>query len=138
MTASAAGTVDAPGKNVRAKAALNRTLLRNGWSLARSMLEYKAQWHGALLVAVPPAYTSQQCSACRHIAAENRPRQALFRCVACGHTENADRNAARNILRRANEMLAGGHLPGTAGYAGTHACEGARRKPPHPRPRSAA
>jgi putative transposase len=41
MTASAAGTVEAPGRNVRAKAGLNRSILRNGWAIARSMLEYK-------------------------------------------------------------------------------------------------
>jgi transposase len=46
---------------------------------------------------VRPAYTSQQCSACGHIAAGSRESQALFRCVACGYTLNADVNAARNI-----------------------------------------
>jgi len=108
MTASAAGTVDAPGRNVKAKSGLNRTILRNGWSMARSMLEYKAAWSGVMLVAVPPAYTSQACSACGHTAAENRKIQAVFECVACGHAENADRNAAKNILRRGQEMLAPG------------------------------
>ena len=69
------------------------------------MLEYKAAWSGVMLVAVPPAYTSQACWACGHTAAENRKSQAVFECVACGHTENADRNAAKNILRRAQQML---------------------------------
>jgi transposase len=44
-----------------------------------------------------PAYTSQRCSACGHIAAGSRESQALFRCVACGYACNADVNAARNI-----------------------------------------
>ena len=109
MTASAAGTVDAPGRNVKAKSGLNRTILRNGWSMARSMLEYKAAWSGVMLVAVPPAYTSQACSACGHTAAENRKTQAVFECVACGHAENADRNAAKNILAKAEQMLAAAH-----------------------------
>lgn len=146
MTASAAGSVDAPGRNVAAKAGLNRTILRNGWSMARSMLEYKAAWRGVMLVAVPPAYTSQQCSACGFTDAANRQSQAGFACLACGHSENADRNAAKNILRRAQEQL--GAVPSdeqaqpdgcpacTAGYAGTHACEGAAS--PRRRPRSAA
>jgi putative transposase len=147
MTASAAGTVDAPGKNVRQKAGLNRTILRNGWSMARQMLEYKSAWSGVMLVAVHPAYTSQECCACGHTAAENRKKQSLFECVACGHLEHADRNAAKNILHRGQEMLAssgsaepiqpGGRPASTAGYAGTNACEGARRKPRHRRPRSA-
>jgi len=145
MTGSAAGTVDEPGKNVRQKAGLNRAILRNGWAMARSMLEYKAAWSGAMLVAVPPAYTSQACSSCGHTAAENRKTQATFLCAACGHTENADRNAAKNILAKAQLMLGsadeiqpGGRPASTAGYAGTDACEGARRKPQHRRPRSAA
>ena len=136
MTASAAGTVEEPGRNVKAKAGLNRTILRNGWSMARSMLEYKAAWSGVMLVAVPPAYTSQQCSACGHTAAENRRSQAAFECVACGHRDNADRNAAKNILRRGQEILSGGRPASTAGYAGTNACEGSA--PPGRRPRSAA
>lgn len=135
MTASAAGTVEAPGKNVRAKAGLNRAILRNGWSIARQMLEYKAAWSGVMLVAVPPAYTSQTCSTCGHVNAQSRKSQAVFACVACGHAENADRNAAKNILRRAEDSL-GGCPASTAGRAGLHACEGAA--PPHQRPRSAA
>jgi len=91
---------------MRQKAGLNGTILRNGWSMARSMLEYKAPWRGATLVAVPPAFTSQQCSCCGRIAVENRKTQALFECVQCGHAENADRNAARNILLRAKETIA--------------------------------
>ena len=70
MTASAAGTLDAPGRNVKAKAGLNRAILRNGWSMARGMLEYKAAWSGVMLAAVSPAYTSQECSSCGHTAAE--------------------------------------------------------------------
>jgi putative transposase len=143
MTASAAGTVDEPGKNVRQKAGLNRTILRNGWSMARQMLEYKATWSGVMLVAVPAAYTSQECSDCGHTAAANRKTQAVFECVACGHRENADRNAAKNILRRAQVQLGtaehdaqpDGRPARTAGYAGTHACEGPA--PPRRRPRSA-
>lgn len=139
MTASAAGTIEEPGTNVRQKAGLNRSILRNGWSMARGMLEYKAAWSGVMLVAVPPAYTSQECSACGHIEAANRPAQALFRCVRCGYSDNADRNAAKNILARAQVVLTSQTPPGgcparTAGYAGTQACEGAQRKLRGPRP----
>ena len=149
MTASAAGTAHAPGKNVKAKAGLNRTILRNGWSMARSMLEYKSSWSGVMLVAVPPAYTSQECSRCGFTDAGNRVSQARFACLACGPTEHADRNAAANILRRAQEQLGDisaepsndqdqpdGRPASTAGYAGTHACEGAAM--PRQRPHSAA
>jgi putative transposase len=97
MTMSAAGTVDSPGKNVRQKSSLNRAILRNAWSVARKMLEYKAAWAGVTLVAVPARHSSQECSECCHIAAANRPSQALFRCVACGYEDHADRNAAKVV-----------------------------------------
>ena len=136
MTASAAGTLDAPGTNVRQKASLNRSILRNGWGMARSMLEYKCAWSGTTLLTVPPAYSSQQCSRCGRVAVENRRSQARFACIECGHSDNADRNAAQTILLRGREILASGCPPSTAGYAGTHACEGGVRH--RRRPRSAA
>lgn len=62
------------------------------------MLKYKAEERGVELRFVPPQYTSQTCSVCGHVAADNRLTQANFTCVACGHHENADVNAAKNIL----------------------------------------
>jgi putative transposase len=50
------------------------------------------------VIAVNPRHTSQRCSACGHVAPDNRSKQ-LFACVSCGFTEHADINAARNILR---------------------------------------
>jgi putative transposase len=50
------------------------------------------------VVKVNPAYTSQTCTACKHVARESRESQAVFRCVACGHQAHADVNAAKNIL----------------------------------------
>ncbi|MCW2931253.1 MAG: (cytosine-5-)-methyltransferase [Actinomycetia bacterium] len=94
MTRSARGTADAPGRNVAAKAGLNRGILRSGWGLLVRRIADKAPGR---VEKVPPAFTSQCCSACGHVAAESRESQALFRCVACGFACNADMNAARNI-----------------------------------------
>jgi transposase len=94
MTRSAKGTLEEPGRNVRAKAGLNRGILGSGWGLLVRRLEDKAPGR---VEKVHPAYTSQRCSACGHIAAGSRESQALFRCVACGYACNADVNAARNI-----------------------------------------
>lgn len=98
MTASAQGTLDVPGLNVKAKAALNRRFLANAHSDFRRMLAYKCERSGAQLVAVNPAYTSQTCSLCGHCAPENRKNQAVFLCAACGLQLGADLNAALNIL----------------------------------------
>jgi transposase len=94
MTRSAKGTTEEPGRNVRAKAGLNRGILGSGWGLLVRRLQDKAPGR---VEKVRPAYTSQRCSACGHIAAGSRESQALFRCVACGYACNADVNAARNI-----------------------------------------
>jgi transposase len=94
MTRSARGTPDAPGRNVPQKSGLNREILRSGWGLLVRRLEDKASGR---VEKVRPAFTSQRCSACGHIAAESRKSQALFACVTCGYACNADANAARNI-----------------------------------------
>lgn len=94
MTRSAKGAVGQPGRNVRAKAGLNREIMRSGWGLLVRRLADKAPGR---LERVHPAFTSQRCSACRHVATGSRESQALFRCVACGYVCNADVNAAKNI-----------------------------------------
>lgn len=98
MAASAAGTAQAPGKNVRAKAGLNRSILDAAWGEFARQLSYKVQWRGGQVILVNPAYTSRTCRICGYEAAENRKSQAIFACVTCGHTENADVHAAKNIL----------------------------------------
>ena len=98
MTASAKGTVDQPGRNVRQKAGLNRAILAKGWGGFLPKLEHAARYHGATVVKVNPAYTSQRCSRCGVVDAKSRDSQAVFACTCCGHRDNADVNAARNIL----------------------------------------
>src|SRR5690606_10932092 len=96
MTASAKGTVEQPGQNVRQKAGLNRAILAKGWGKLLTALEHKARYNGSRILRVPPAFTSQTCHACGHCAPDNRESQAVFRCRACGHQDNADVNAAKN------------------------------------------
>jgi putative transposase len=94
MILSAKGTPAKPGRGVRQKAGLNREIMRSGWGLLARRLEDKAPGR---VQKVSPAYTSQRCSACGHVAAGNRKSQAVFACLACAATINADVNAARNI-----------------------------------------
>ena len=94
MTRSARGTWDHPGRNVRAKAGLNRGILRSGWGLLVRRLEDKAPRR---VEKIKPHYTSQRCSACGQVDRDSRESQAVFRCTACGFAGHADVNAARNI-----------------------------------------
>jgi len=108
MTRSAKGTLAQPGTGVAQKRGLNRSILAQGWGELHRQLAYKTGWYGSRLAVVPAACTSQTCSACGAVDARSRESQARFRCVACGHIENADVNAARVILARA----ADGHEDG--------------------------
>lgn len=72
-----------------------------GFGMFWQMLDYKCQERAVMLVKVDPKHTSQRCPVCGCVSSDNRKTQALFQCHDCGHEENADINAARNILRRA-------------------------------------
>jgi putative transposase len=94
MTRIAKGTIESPGRNVAAKAGLNREIRQSAWGLLGRRLEDKALER---VEKVHPAFTSQRCSACGHVDRKSRESQAEFRCTACGYACNADVNAARNI-----------------------------------------
>jgi transposase len=94
MTRSAKGTRENPGRNVRAKAGLNRAILGSGWGLLVRRLQDKAPGR---VEKIRPAFTSQRCSACGQVDRDSRQSQAVFRCAACGFACHADVNAAINI-----------------------------------------
>ena len=94
MTRSAKGTRENPGRNVRAKAGLNRSILGSGWGLLVRRLQDKAPGR---VEKIKPHYTSQRCSACGQVDRGSRESQAVFRCTACGFACHADVNAAINI-----------------------------------------
>lgn len=88
------------GKNV------NKFL--KGWSYyqLQSFIIYKANKYGIEVRKIDPHYTSQTCSCCGYVDEKNRPKnekgQSYFRCLKCGHEENADFNAAKNIAKSVN------------------------------------
>ncbi len=106
MSRSAAGTVEQPGRKVKQKSGLNKAILDQGWSEFRRQLEYKMRWSGGLFLAIPPQNTSRTCPCCEHISGDNRKFQAVFACVECGFTENADMVGAINVLRAGHARLA--------------------------------
>jgi putative transposase len=98
MTAAAAGTVENPGRNVAAKAGLNRSILDAGWGQFTSIVAAKAESAGRRVVLVDPGRTSIDCHVCG--ASCGRPRQEIVVCPTHGELD-ADLNGARNIATRA-------------------------------------
>lgn len=83
---------------------LSRRMLDNSFREFRSMLEYKFAYNGKLCLPVPPHYTSQECSFCGVVDKKSRLSQSEFVCTNCGHVENADINASKNILARGTSL----------------------------------
>jgi len=111
MSKSAKGNKENPGRMIKQKAGLNRSILDEGWGELRRQLKYKMFWKGGIYAEVNPSYTSQICSCCGHKDKSNRKSQAIFVCGDCGLTINADKNASFNILNRYIESL---ETPNTA------------------------
>jgi putative transposase len=82
-----------------------------GWTIFRQWLEYFGYKYGKITIAVPPQNTSQNCSNCGEKVKKSLSARTHI-CHHCGHIEDRDINAAKNILKRALS---------TAGHAGTYA-----------------
>jgi putative transposase len=108
MSKSAKGKGGKGGKGVAQKRGLNKAILDQGWGEFRRQLQYKMDWAGGFLIAVPAQNTSKTCPCCGHIAKENRLTQAQFACVECGYENHADVVGAMNILERGHRLLACG------------------------------
>ena len=108
MSASAGGTKESPGKNVKQKSGLNRSILDQGWYSFFQMLSYKLEQRGGKLIKVDPKNTSRTCPRCGLVSAENRKSQATFACIGCGYRSNADEVGAINILWAGRARLACG------------------------------
>ena len=80
---------------------------RRSWSFSQLLqfILYKAKRAGVEVILVNPAYTSQECSVCGYTNEKNRLTQEHFLCKKCGHSENADINAAKVIALRGKCQL---------------------------------
>lgn len=95
----------------------------SGWAFyqLRQFIEYKAKRAGIPVVLVNPKNTSRMCSLCQYVDKKNRKSQSDFHCVQCGHNENADLNAARNISYKARDDV--NHpIVSTQEYACAYSC----------------
>jgi putative transposase len=85
------------------KAGLNTSIQDAGWYSFRIILEGKAAYAGRRVVAVPPAYTSQDCSGCGE-RVEKSLSVRTHVCISCGLILDRDENAARNIQWRGHRL----------------------------------
>ncbi len=98
-----AAHLKARGWSVAAKAGLNRGILDNTPGTRARQLDYKCAKLGSVHVRVPAPNTSRRCSRCKAVDPAKRPGCGrIFACVACGHQDHADHNAAVNIREAAS------------------------------------
>jgi putative transposase len=90
---------------------LAKSISDAAWTQFREWVEYFGKVFGVVTVAVPPHYTSQNCSNCGKVVKKTLSR-STHTCPHCGHIQDRDHNAARNILEKALR---------TVGHTGTRA-----------------
>lgn len=109
MTKRPKAKQDANGKwqknRAAAKAGLNKSILDKGWHIFETYVKYKSARAGKAWFKVSPNHTSQECANCSHTHPDNRKSQSDFICDVCGHIDNADRNAAMVIKKRAINLI---------------------------------
>jgi len=105
MTRSARGTADAPGRNVRQKAGLNREVLDTAPGALMTMIKYKAEEAGVWILEAPTGQLkpSQRCPSCNAVKKKSLD-QRVHSCP-CGHDEPRDLASARVVLNWAMEGL---------------------------------
>ncbi len=108
MTRSARGTLDQPGRHVKAKARLNRAILDVAPGELRRQLDYKTSWYGSALAVCDRWHpSSKTCSNCGTVKTKLPLSTRVYHCDGCGMTCDRDVNAARNILTAAPPVAPG-------------------------------
>ena len=116
MKKSAKGTIENPGKQVKAKSGLNREINNQSWGLLQLQMACKAEEAGRLFLKIDPRHTSPSCSICG--AVDPRSRQGKrYGCESCGQVMDADLNASITILHRGLATGPGGTIPGAVARA---------------------
>ena len=98
---------------------LAKSISDASWSMFIDWVEYNAHLHKIVTVAVPPQYTSQDCSGCGE-RVKKTLSQRTHQCLKCGLRMHRDHNAAQNILVKGLEVL--GVKLNTDGQSEVKAC----------------
>lgn len=91
---------------------LAKSISDASWSMFRQWVEYFGKVFGKVTVAVPPQYTSQNCSNCGKQVVKTLS-QRTHHCGHCGTVLDRDHNAALNILAKGLNRV---------GHTQIHAC----------------
>jgi len=89
---------------------IRKSMSDAAWAQLVQFVSYKAEEAGKIFTQVDPAYTSKTCSACGKIHKDFTFEKKTMRC-SCGHVEDRDINAAKNILTLGLQGL--GESPGS-------------------------
>jgi putative transposase len=93
------------------KAGLNKSIHDAGWYAFRRILTCKAEWAGKRVEAIPPAFTTQDCSSCGERISKSLSVRTHV-CTTCGFILDRDENAARNILESGRAGPSGANVGG--------------------------
>ena len=96
------------------KTKMAKSVLDAGWSMLKTMLEYKGAHAGIVVREVNESFSTQACSECGSISGPKGIEGLGIRewtCPDCGAEHQRDVNAAKNILGRGRAPLAVG-IPG--------------------------
>ena len=117
-------------KNMVKNHKLARNIADASWSRFISMLIYKANWYGRVIVKVPSNYPSSQLCSCCHFQFPKTKdlKVRKWTCPQCGTVHDRDKNAAKNILSKGIEILTkDGTHPDSLSMLGS--LESSRKKP---------
>jgi predicted RNA-binding Zn-ribbon protein involved in translation (DUF1610 family) len=96
---------------------LAKSISDAAWGDFRRWVEYFGKVFGVATVAVPPYYTSQNCSHCGEVVKKSLSTRTHI-CPHCGHVQDRDHNAAINIRQKGLK------------YGGTHRNQSLGRERP--------
>ena len=108
MTKSSKGTIEKPGKKVKQKSGLNRSLSDVSLGSFVSMIDYKTKFDGKHTVKIDRFYpSSKTCNCCGTINKELKLSDRTWTCNSCGTELDRDYNAALNIKEEGKRKFFG-------------------------------
>ena len=102
------GVEDMDVRNMMGNHHLAKSIGDSGWGMLRQMAEYKMRNHSKWFFPVDAKNTTQSCSKCGQLADPKLTLKDRVLQCPCGHTEDRDVNAAKNIVKSALAMVPGG------------------------------